>query len=112
MTTISLIQGEVLLQEKTINLHDLFREMGSVLVALSGGIDSTLALKIAHDVLGDQVVAVTATSPTFPEIELEAVHRVSQEIGARLIIVETNQLTLPAFVQNDGTRCYHCKTDL
>ncbi len=112
MTTISLIQGEDLLQEKTINLHDLFREMGSVLVALSGGIDSTLALKIAHDVLGDQVVAVTATSPTFPEIELEAVHRVSQEIGARLIIVETNQLTLPAFVQNDGTRCYHCKTDL
>jgi len=112
MTTISVLQGENLLQEKATQLHDLFREMGSVLVALSGGIDSTLALKIAHDILGEQVVAVTATSPTFPQIELEVVHTVSQEIGAKLVIAETNQLNLPAFVQNDGARCYHCKTDL
>ena len=57
-------------------------------------------------------VAVTAVSPTFPAIELEVVRQVSTEIGAPLRIVETDQLEIDAFVQNDATRCYHCKTDL
>ncbi len=103
---------EYSLQEKFLELRKLFHDMGAVLVAFSGGIDSTLVLKLAHDTLGSRAIAVTAISPTFPEVELDAVRQLSQEIGARLIITETNQLQMPHFVRNDGMRCYHCKTDL
>lgn len=100
------------LQEKFLELRKLFHDMGAVLVAFSGGIDSTLVLKLAHDTLGSRAIAVTAVSPTFPEVELDTVRQLSQEIGARLIITETNQLQMPHFVRNDGMRCYHCKADL
>lgn len=106
------LNEENMLRDKSQRLQSLFREMGSVLVALSGGIDSTLVLKIAYDTLGSRALAVTAVSPTFPEIELKGVRRVIREIGARLIITETNQLNIPEFVKNDGGRCYHCKSDL
>ena len=103
---------EYSLQEKFLELRKLFHDMGAVLVAFSGGIDSTLVLKLAHDALGSRAIAVTAISPTFPEVELDIVRQLSQEIGARLIITETNQLQMPHFVRNDEMRCYHCKTDL
>jgi len=93
-------------------LRVIFQEMGSVLVAYSGGIDSTVVFKVAHDILGSQATAVTAVSPTFPRTELEQARRVAQEIGGRHVIVETDQLERPGFVRNDATRCYHCKTDL
>lgn len=93
-------------------LHRSFADMGSVLVAFSGGIDSTLVLKVAHDALGAKAVAVTAVSPTFPEIELEWATKLAVEIGARHQIVQTDQLQVPSFVQNDAGRCFHCKTDL
>ena len=86
--------------------------MKSVLVAYSGGIDSTFVLKVAHDQLGDSAVGITAISPTFPAVELEAATRVAQEIGARHELVQTDQLTIPAFTENDANRCFHCKTDL
>lgn len=86
--------------------------MQSVLVAFSGGIDSSLVLKVAHRQLGTRAVAVTAASPTFPAIELDACRRVAAEIGASHRIVRTDQLNIPAFVQNDAARCYHCKSDL
>ena len=97
---------------KLQRLHNIMKDMGSVLVAFSGGIDSTLVLKVAQDALGDRAVAVTAVSPTFPEIELEWTTRLAAEIGARHKIVRTDQLQVPAFVQNDASRCFHCKTDL
>ncbi|MYG40468.1 MAG: ATP-dependent sacrificial sulfur transferase LarE [Nitrospira sp. SB0677_bin_15] len=100
------------LRSKTANLYDFFQRLDGVLVAFSGGVDSTLVLKIAADVLGDQAIAVTAASPTLPREELDAVHQLSDEIGARLIVASTNQLDLEAFVRNDSMRCYHCKTDL
>jgi uncharacterized protein len=93
-------------------MQHLLKDMGSVLVAYSGGIDSTLVLKVAHDVLGQQAVAVTAVSPTFPGIELDVARRVASEIGAPHLSVETDQLEIPDFVRNDARRCYHCKTDL
>ena len=97
---------------KLQRLHNIMKDMESVLVAFSGGIDSTLVLKVAQDALGDRAVAVTAVSPTFPEIELEWTTRLAAEIGARHKIVRTDQLQVPAFVQNDASRCFHCKTDL
>ncbi|HKC93574.1 MAG TPA: ATP-dependent sacrificial sulfur transferase LarE [Nitrospira sp.] len=101
-----------LLNTKLDRLRQLVAEMQSVLVAYSGGIDSTLVLKIAHDMLGDNAVGVTALSPTFPAAEKEVAARAAVEIGARHEIVETDQLAIPAFVQNDASRCFHCKTDL
>lgn len=99
-------------QHKLTHLQDLFRDMKSVLVAFSGGIDSTVVFKVAHTTLGPQAMAVTATSPTLPAHELEDAHDLAKEIGGRHRIIETNQLTVPAFTVNDASRCYHCKTDL
>ncbi len=101
-----------LLTGKLDHLRRLVADMQSVLVAFSGGIDSTLVLKVAHDALGARAVGVTAVSPTFPSMELDTAARIAREIGAIHEIVETDQLTMPAFVRNDAARCFHCKTDL
>ncbi|HEU4685367.1 MAG TPA: ATP-dependent sacrificial sulfur transferase LarE [Nitrospira sp.] len=93
-------------------LRRILGDMGSVLVAYSGGIDSALVLKVAHDTLGSSSIGVTAVSPTYPSGELEIAKRVAREIGARHEIVETDQLAIPDFVENDSMRCFHCKTDL
>ena len=97
---------------KLRQLREIIESMDSVLVAFSGGIDSTLVLKVAHDALGAKALAVTAVSPTFPQIELEWTRRLVTEIGARHRIVETDQLQAAEFVHNDASRCFHCKTDL
>ncbi len=100
------------LQSKLARLRALLSDMQSVLVAYSGGIDSTFVLKVAHEQLKEMAVGITAISPTFPSIELEAAERVAREIGARHEIVRTDQLEIPEFVRNDAARCFHCKTDL
>jgi len=101
-----------LLQHKLDRLRAVLSDMGSVMVAYSGGIDSALVLKVAHEQLREHAVGVTAVSPTFPSVELEAATCVAQEIGASHNIVETDQLDIPEFVANDAARCFHCKTDL
>jgi pyridinium-3,5-biscarboxylic acid mononucleotide sulfurtransferase len=103
---------EPALQRKYDTLQDCFQRMESVVVAFSGGVDSTLVLKVGFAVLGDEVKAVTAVSPTLPALEVEEVKRLSAVIGAPLQLVETDQLQIEAFVRNDASRCFHCKTDL
>ncbi|MDH5564006.1 MAG: ATP-dependent sacrificial sulfur transferase LarE [Nitrospirota bacterium] len=103
---------EPALQEKYATLQRVVKDLGSVVVAFSGGVDSTVVLKVAVDVLGPSAKAVIATSPTLPASELEEAHRLCASMGVHLEVVETDQLQIEAFVQNDARRCFHCKTDL
>ncbi|GKS59732.1 adenine nucleotide alpha hydrolase [Nitrospira sp.] len=98
--------------QKLAALGTMVDRMQSVLVAFSGGIDSTLVLHVAHDRLGPDAVAVTSVSATLPERERLDCERLARRIGARHLWQTTDQLALPAFALNDATRCYHCKTDL
>ncbi|WP_255169499.1 ATP-dependent sacrificial sulfur transferase LarE [Natrononativus amylolyticus] len=81
-----------------------------VLVAFSGGVDSSVVAALAHDALGEDAVACTAKSETLPAAELADARRVAGEIGIRHEVVEFSELDSDAFVENDEDRCYHCRT--
>jgi uncharacterized protein len=101
------------LKNKTQKLKDIFQSMRRVLVAYSGGVDSTLLLKIAKDTLGDEnVLAVTALSPLYPERELAEAKKVIQVIGGRHLLIESNELEIDGFSKNPPDRCYFCKKRL
>ncbi len=86
--------------------------MGSVAVAFSSGVDSTFMLRVAHDVLGDKVIAVTAKSCSFPERELKEANAYCEANGIKHIVVESEELDIDGFRQNPTNRCYLCKHEL
>src|SRR4030042_3460065 len=101
------------LKNKTQQLKEIFQSMGKVLVAFSGGADSTLLLRVAQDTLGDRnVFAVTARSPLYPERECAGVKKLVETLGVRHRLIESNELKIPGFAGNPPDRCYHCKGKL
>jgi len=104
---------EPLIEEKFGRLKEIFQSMGRVLVAYSGGVDSTLLLKTAKDTLGEKnVIAVTALSPLYPERELKEAKKMAQVIGVEHLFIESNEMEIQGFSENPPNRCYYCKREL
>lgn len=100
------------LEEKNSVLRELIAGYGSLIVAYSGGVDSTFLAGVAHDVLGPNSLAVTSRSPSVAPEELEAATELAEARGWRHLVVDTNEIEDPRYLANDGRRCFFCKTEL
>jgi len=94
------------------NLKNNIKSLGSVAIAYSGGVDSTFLLKVAADVLGDKVIAITAKSTTYPEREFKEAVKYIGDIGAKHIVIISEELEIEGFAKNPIDRCYFCKKEL
>ena len=103
------LEGLIKVEHKLDKLRNILGEMDSALVAYSGGVDSTFLLKVAYDVMGEKVLAVTANSEVQSETEIEEAARIIGDIGARHLVIETNEMQDDAYKANSIDRCYHCK---
>ena len=101
-----------LLEKKLKNLRDYLVKLESAVVAFSGGVDSTFLLKVASDVIKDNLIAVTADSASFPKTELESAKKIATLLNVKHIVIKTNEMHDKKFVINDNNRCYHCKNEL
>jgi pyridinium-3,5-biscarboxylic acid mononucleotide sulfurtransferase len=106
----SAMNAELLL--KLERLRGIFTPMRSVMVAFSGGVDSTFVLRVAHDTLGERVLALTTTSPTMPDDDRRSALEMARMIGARHLVVNSNELDVPGYAENPLNRCYLCKHNL
>ncbi len=103
---------ETALADKYRRLRDLLGEMDGCVLAFSGGVDSTFLFAVAVDVLGGRVLAVTATSATYPERELKEARELASLIGGRHRVIASEELEIPEFQENPSDRCYYCKREL
>jgi len=99
-------------QRKYDELKAVLQEMRSVLVAFSGGVDSTFLVKVAQDVLGDQIFAVIASSESYPKKETQGAIELANKLNIPHMVIRTRELDNPDFSNNPPDRCYHCKTEL
>ena len=97
---------------KLAHLKELLREMDGAVVAFSSGVDSTFLLRVAHEVLGERVIAATIRSHTFPKRELDEAAAFCRAEGVRHEIIDSEELDIPGFAENPPDRCYHCKREL
>ncbi len=101
-----------LLESKRQKLLEILREMGGCVIGFSGGVDSTFLFAVAASVLGERAVAVTATSATYPERELNEAKALAKRIGGRHRVIVSEELDIPGFADNPVDRCYYCKSEL
>ena len=97
---------------KETRLREIVREMGRVVIGYSGGVDSTVVVKVASEELGAEAVVVTGDSEAFPQGEVDAALAVAAAMGVDVVRVRTHELANPNFAVNTPDRCYHCKTEL
>lgn len=103
---------DAVLTRKKQELDRVVGALDRVVVAYSGGVDSALLASVAHDVLGDRALAVTAVSPSLARRERDAAARLAKTFGWTHVEIETAELDRPEYVRNDPDRCYWCKTEL
>jgi len=101
-----------MIEQKWNRLKELLREMESAVLAYSGGVDSSLLLKAAAEVIGARLVVVTAYSETYPRSELAAAKDFAETLGVAIRVLRTSELESEEFVRNSPDRCYHCKKEL
>lgn len=106
------MEKSIKVEEKLNKLKEIIKKYKSIIVAFSGGVDSTFLAKVCYDTLGEKVLLVTATSPTYPETEKEEAKKISTFLDAKHMFITSKEIENPQFVENSPNRCYYCKYEL